>query len=261
MINDESRSTYSVIEPAQRTAARIVGLLYLVQMATGIFGQYVRDQLIVRGDAAKTALNITGANRLFRLSIAGDLITYILVIALIWALYILLRPVNKNLALLGVLFRMAENAILCVATINSLIVLKLLSGADYLKSFAANQLNSLVTLALGVQGLAMNVGFILLGLGSTVFAYLLLKSGYVPKALAAWGIFASLVLALVTLGIMVFPALAALGLTYMVPMGIYEVGLGFWLLFKGLKSGNDRESDGIDDGSSKSLSLQLPAFL
>jgi Domain of unknown function (DUF4386) len=261
MINDEPRSTYSVIEPAQRTAARIVGLLYLVQMATGIFGQYVRDQLIVRGDAAKTALNITGADRLFRFSIAGDLITYILVIALIWALYILLRPVNKNLALLGVLFRMAENAILCVATINSLIVLKLLSGADYLKSFAANQLNSLVTLALGVQALAMNVGFILLGLGSTIFAYLLLKSGYVPKALAAWGIFASLVLALVTLGIMVFPALAALGLTYMVPMGIYEVGLGFWLLFRGLKSGNDRESDGIDDGSSKSLSLQLPAFL
>jgi len=79
MINDESRGTYSVIEPAQRTAARIVGLLYLVQMATGIFGQYVRDRLIVRGDAAKTALNITGAERLFRLSIAGDLITYILV--------------------------------------------------------------------------------------------------------------------------------------------------------------------------------------
>jgi Domain of unknown function (DUF4386) len=261
MINDESRSTYSVIEPAQRTAARIVGLLYLVQMATGIFGQSVRDQLIVRGDAAKTAQNIIGAERWFRLSIAGDLITYILVIALIWALYILLRPVNKNLALLGVLFRMAENAILCVATINSLIVLKLLSGADYLNSFAANQLNSLVTLALGVQGLAMNVGFILLGLGSTVFAYLLLKSGYVPKALAAWGIFASLMLALVTLGIMVFPALAALGLTYMVPMGIYEVGLGFWLLFKGLKSGNDSEADCIHDGLGKSLSLRLPAFL
>ena len=261
MITDEASSTHPVITQAQRTAARVVGLLYLVQMATGIFGQYVRDQLIVRGDAAKTAQNITGAERLFRLSIAGDLITYILVIALIWALYILLRPVNKHLALLGVLFRLAENAILCVATINSLIVLKLLSGADYLNSFASNQLNSLVTLALGVQGLGMNVGFILLGLGSTVFAYLLLKSGYVPKALAAWGIFASLVLALVTLGIMVFPALAALGLTYMVPMGIYEVGLGCWLLFKGLKTGKDTETACIDKGSGKSLSLRLPAFL
>jgi hypothetical protein len=60
---------------------------------------------------------------------------------------------------------------------------------------------------------------------------------------------------------MVFPALAALGLTYMVPMGIYEVGLGFWLLFKGLKSGNGSEADCIDNGSGKSLSLRLPAFL
>jgi hypothetical protein len=261
MINDESHSTYPVIEPAQRTAARIVGLLYLVQMATGIFGQYVRDQLIVRGDAAKTAQNIIGAERLFRFSIVGDLITYILIIALIWALYILLRSVNKNLALLGILFRLAENAILCAATINSLAVLRLLSGADYLKTFSVNQLNSLATLALGVQGLAMNVGFILLGLGSTVFAYLLLKSRYVPKTLAIWGIFSSLVFALVTLGIMVFPALAALGLAYMVPMGIYEVGLGFWLLFKGLKSRNESEADCIYDGAGKPVSLRLPVFL
>ncbi len=47
--------------------------------------------------------------------------------------------------------------------------------------------------------------------------------------------FSSLLLALVTLIIIVFPALgASLGLTYMTPMGLYEVGLGFWLLIKGL---------------------------
>lgn len=249
-----------MIEPAQRVAARVVGLLYLIQMATGVFGQSVRDHLIVRGDAAKTAQNIVGSEPLFRLSIAGDLITYILVIALIWALYVLLRPVNRNWALLGVFFRLVENAILCVATINSLAVLRLLSGADYLKTFSINQLNSLATLALGVQGLAMNVGFILLGLGSAVFAYLLLKSGYIPKVLAIWGIFSSLVLALVTLGIMVFPTLAALGMAYMLPMGIYEVALGFWLLFKGLKPGNENEAN-CTDYSSKPLSLRLPVFL
>jgi hypothetical protein len=249
-----------MIEPAQRIAARIVGVLYLIQMATGVFGQYVRDQLIVRGDAAKTAQNIVGSERLFRLSIAGDLVTYILVIVLIWALYVLLRPVNRNLAVLGVLFRLAETAILCAATVNSLVVLRLLNSADYLKTFQANQLNSLATLALSVQGLAMNVGFILLGLGSTVFAYLLLKSRYVPKILATLGIFASLALALVTLSIMVFPTLAALGIAYMLPMGIYEVALGFWLLFKGLNARDDSEPNCIEY-SGKSLSLRLPIFL
>ena len=234
---DRPETTHSTIEPAQHTAAKVIGFLYLFQMATGVFGEsYVRGQLIV-GDATKTAQNIIRAERLFRLSIAGDLVTYTTVIVLIWALYVLLRPVNRNLVLLAVFFRLAENAVLCVASVNSLVALKLLSGADYLKTFEVSQLHSLARLALSAQGLEMNVGFILLGLGSTVFAYLLLKSRYVPKALAAWGIFSSLVLAIVTLAIIVFPSLGnVMGLAYMAPMGIYEVGLGLWLLIKGIQA-------------------------
>ena len=81
----------------------------------------------------------------------------------------------------------------------------------------------------------MNVGFILLGLGSAVFAYLLLKSRYIPKALAVWEIFSSLVLAIATLAFIVFPGFGIMGLAYMMPMGIYEVGLGLWLLVKGIR--------------------------
>jgi hypothetical protein len=231
------------ITPVQHTAAKVAGLLYLIQMATGVFGEvYARGQLIVRGDATKTAENIIANERLFRLSIAGDLVTYFVVIVLVWALYVLLRPVNKNLVLLGVFFRLVEIAVLCVATVNSLVVLKLLSGVDYLKNFDVSQLHSLVMLAYSAQGLAMSVGFILVGLGSTVFAYLLLKSRYVPKALAAWGIFSSLLLAVVTLAIMVFPGLGALGLSYMMPMGIYEVGLGLWLLINGIQAPREAAS-------------------
>ena len=234
---DRPETTHSTIEPAQHTAAKVIGFLYLFQMATGIFGEsFVRGQLVV-GDATKTAQNIIGAEWLFRLSITGDLVTYTGVIVLIWALYVVVRPVNKNLALLAVFFRLAENAVLCVATVSSLVALRLLSGADYLKTFEVSQLHSLAKLALSAQGLGMYVGFILLGLGSTVFAYLLLKSRYIPRALAAWGIFSSLVLAIVTLAIIVFPSLGnVMGLAYMAPMGIYEVGLGLWLLVKGIQA-------------------------
>jgi Domain of unknown function (DUF4386) len=70
-----------------------------------------------------------------------------------------------------------------------------------------------------------------------VFSYLWLKSGYIPRALASWGIFSALVLALVGLVIMVFPKVwEAVGLAYMVPMFFYEVGLGLWLLLKGLRT-------------------------
>jgi len=223
--------------PAQRTAAKIVGIIYPIQMATGIFGEiFVRGQLIVHDDAARTAENIMGSEQLFRLSIAGDLITYILVTVLTWALYVLLRPVNRHLALLGAFFRLSELAVLCLATVNSLVVLRLLSGVSYLKTFEANQLHSLVMLAYNTQGLAMSVGFILLGLGSSVFAYLLLRSRYVPKPLAALGIFSSLLLAIGSLTLIAFPGLGVIGMSYMMPMGLYEVGLGFWLLIKGIKA-------------------------
>ena len=228
-------ATYSAT-PAQHTAAKIIGIIYPIQMATGIFGEvFVRGQLIARGDPTKTAENIIASEQLFRLSIAGDLITYILVMVLTWAFYVLLRPVNRHLALLGAFFRLSELAVLCIATVNSLVVLRMLSGAPYLKTFDVNQVHSLVMLAYHTQGLGMSVGFVLLGLGSTVFAYLLLRSRYVPKAFAVLGIFSSLLLAIGTLAIIVFPRLGAIGMAYMMPMGLYEVGLGFWLLIKGIK--------------------------
>jgi len=225
------------------SAARVAGLLYVIQMATAVFGEvFVRGRLIARGDPAKTAENIMGAERLFRLSVAGDLLTYVAVIALTWCLYVVLRRVDENVALLGVLFRLAENAVLCVATVNSLAVLRLLSGAESLKAIEPSQRQALASLAIAVQGLGMSVGFILCGLGSAVFAYLLLRSRYVPSALAGLGIFGSLVLALVTLAGIVFPGLrAAAGMAYMAPMGLYEVGLGLWLLFKGIRTtGSER---------------------
>ena len=237
--------TRLAITPAQRAATRIVGVLYLIQMAVAIFGEsFVRGRLLVR-DAAQTAQNIIAHEGLFRLSIAGDLFVYTGVIVLAWAFYVLVRPINRNLALLALLFRLVENAVLCLATVNALVALKLLSAPAYLKAFETTQLHSLARLALNAQGLTMNVGFILLGLGSTVFAYLLLKSCYVPKTIAVLGICASLVLAVVTLAIIVFPRLAALGLTYMVPMFFYEVGLGLWLVVKGIRAPHSPASDDL----------------
>ncbi|MGH9750649.1 MAG: DUF4386 family protein [Candidatus Polarisedimenticolia bacterium] len=83
------------------------------------------------------------------------------------------------------------------------------------------------------------MGFILLGLGSAVFAYLLFKSRYVPRVLAGWGVFSSLLLAAYSLSIIAFPEAGALRIVPMLPMGIYEVTVGFWLLLGGatIKSG------------------------
>ena len=220
----------------QERAARLAGAMYLIQMATGVFTQiYARGSLIVRGDPTQTARNIMDSEALFRIGIASDLATYTAVLIATWALYVLLRPVNRSLALLAVMFRLMELAIHFNATVDSLGVLRVLSGAQYLKSLDSVQLHSMAQLALGVQGEAVNMGFILLGLGSAVFAFLLFKSQFIPRLLACWGVFASLLIAAYALSTIVFPMAAALQVVPMLPMGLYEVSLGVWLLLKGAK--------------------------
>jgi hypothetical protein len=212
--------------------------MYLITTATAFFSEFVvKSSLIVRGDATQTAQNIIASERLFRIGIASDLASAAGVVALTWSLYVLLRPVDRNLALLAAFWRLAEAAILCVMAVSSMVVLLLLSGADYLKTFEVGQLHSLARLVLGAQVAQYNVVFVLLGLGSTVFAYLLLKSRYVPRILAGWGVFASLLMATYALLSIVFPNTSkVLQLASYAPMGLYELILGPWLLLKGVNA-------------------------
>jgi hypothetical protein len=229
--------TYLAIEPAQRTAAKTVGFLYLFAMAVSIFGESVRGRLILPHDAVQTASGIGAAEALFRLSIVGDLIIYVCDIVLFWGLYVILKRVNKDVALLAAFFRLVETAILGVTTLTAFIALRLLSGADYLRAVDTAQLQALARGFLSIYGIGLSVGFVFLGLGSAVFSYLWLQSRYIPRGLAGLGIFASLLMAIMSLVTMVFPVVwERVGMAYMMPMGLYEVGLGLWLLIKGLKA-------------------------
>ena len=215
--------------------ARFTGAMYLIQMATGVFTQvYARGSLTVRGDATQTAQNIIASEQLFRVGIAGDLATYTAVLLATWGLYVLLRPIDRNLAILAVFFRLVELAIHFGATLNSLTLLRLLSGARYLDGIEQPELHALAYLALGAQASAVNVGFILLGFGSAIFGYLFFKARSIPRLLSGWGMFSSILLAAYAVSIVVFPGAASLRLIPMLPMGIYEVSLGLWLLLRGV---------------------------
>lgn len=220
----------------QSEAARLAGFIYLLTMATGIFASfYVPSQLYVSGDVAQTASNIIAHETLFRLGIASDLFTFIIDVVLIWALYVLLKPVDKNLALLASFWRVMESAILCMATGNKFVGLQFLSNADHLKAFDPNQSYALAKVALNSYGSDYIAGAICLGLGSTIFSYLLFRSNYIPKALALLGIVSSLFLALGHFAIIIFPEIRGVFPIGYLPIALYEVALGFWLLIKGIK--------------------------
>ena len=72
-----------------------------------------------------------GIGTLFRLSLAGDLMIYPFVVVLFWGIYIILKPVNKDVALLGAFFRLIQQAILAVTIFFGFIALRLLSAPKY----------------------------------------------------------------------------------------------------------------------------------
>ena len=77
-----------------------------------------------------------------------------------------------------------------------------------------------------------------------MFSYVWLQSRYIPRALAWLGIFGSLILTVFSLATMVFPRVwEVMGMAYMMPMGFYEVGLGLWLLIKGIQAPPPETSD------------------
>jgi hypothetical protein len=227
----------STIDESQRKAARVVGFTYLLTDATAVFAEFVvRSRLIVYANAAKTAANIMASERLFRLGIATELITFATVVVLIAALYVTLKPVNRSLALLAVFWRLVEASICVVMTLSSFNVLGLLSGATYLRTFETDRLQALTMLSITAHDNGYNVAMIFFGLGSTVFSYLWFKSRYIPRALAAWGVFSSLLVVASTLAFVVFPNLAdILGPSFYMPILTFELGLGLWLLIKGLR--------------------------
>ena len=232
------------VSRSQREAARLIGASYLVAMATAVFGFYVRGQMVVPGNATATALNIVNSTTLFRASIASDITTFVIDVLLIASLYVTLAPIKRTVALIATLWRLIETAVLLVVTLNGFAALRLLSDADYLHVMEPGQLHALARLSLAAYASGYNVGFVFLGLGSTAFAYLWLRSGYIPKALALLGIGASLLLAVCNFIFILFPDAARIvGPVYMLPLGLFEVSMGVWLLLKGLRSNESEAKD------------------
>ena len=198
--------------------ARLAGLLYVVTNATAIFAFVIRGRVLGRGDIAQS-------QSLFRLAIASELLTIAGVLMLLATLYVLLKPFGHGIALAGLLWRLAENLTLAIVVIAEFAMLRFADAPKAIRTL------------LGVYGDGFRIGFFFLGLGSMAFAFLWLKSRYMPPALAWIGIGGSIVMAAAELGIIIAPPLASvLQMAYMAPMGVFEIFGGFWLMLRGIRT-------------------------
>lgn len=221
--------------------ARAAGLLYLIIIIAGIFAEFfVRQSLIVPGDATTTASNIMASERLFRAGIAGDLVMIMSDVALALVFYVLLKPVSNSLALLATFFRLAQATILGINLLNLFFVLQLLSGADYLTVFGVDQVQALVLLFLNGHSIGYAIGLVLFGLSLSALGYLVFKSGYFPRVLGVLLIVASAGYLIDSFARFLLPTYdnyeAILTLIVFLPAFIGELSMCLWLLLKGIKA-------------------------
>ncbi len=229
----------SSIDDSQRTAAKIAGLSYLLTIAIVVFANYaLLNPLIVPGNAAETARNIVTHETQFRIVAVCFLIYSAGVVVLLTALYLILRPVNRGLALVAALFRLVFALLWLLTTLNLLNALRLLGSASYLQVFEANRLQALARLHIAAGFDDYYVGLPFFGLAATVCAYLWLKSNYIPKGLAAFGVISSAWCVICAFVFLIFPHFNKIVNDYWFdsPMAIFELALSFCLLFKGLRS-------------------------
>ncbi|MBI2330599.1 MAG: DUF4386 domain-containing protein, partial [Chloroflexi bacterium] len=175
-------NTRTISETSPQVYARIGGVLYLIIIFAGALGQiFIRGKLIVPGDAASTATNLMASQSLWRIGIAGDILMHVFDIPLMLILYLLLKPVNKNLAAAAVLFNLIQTAVLVVNKLNLLMPLFLLGNAEYLKALELQQLQALAYLPLRLHDYGFGIGLIFFGCVCLVQGYLIFRSGFLPK--------------------------------------------------------------------------------
>ncbi|WP_349740509.1 DUF4386 domain-containing protein [Roseateles cavernae] len=222
------------LERSPQLCLRITGLLYLAIIALGLFGEaVVRGSLVVAGDAAATAARIAAEPLLWRAGIAGDLLMHVLDLPVILALYYLLRPVSRRLALLATWFNLVQTAVLAANKLNLLLPILLLEGSG--QAFSAAQLQALTRLAINLHAYGFGIGLIFFGIACLLRGWLIARSGFLPRPLGLLLLLAGLSYLLNSFALLLAPKLAAaLFPAILLPAFIGELALALWLIVKGV---------------------------
>jgi hypothetical protein len=213
--------------------ARVAGVAMLLSIAFGLLGEIVLPGRIVVGrDAAATAANILGHPTLFRLSFAAYLVEALCDIALCVFFYILLRPVDRRLALLSAFFGIASMVTYAVAQSSFFASSLVLGDSPGMGAFTLDQRNALAYLAIRVSGTIASLFLCLYGIASMIRGYLIARSTYLPKILGILFIIGGAGFFLRSATYLLAPKYSSPVL--LLPMALAGIPMMGWLLFKGI---------------------------
>ena len=173
-----------------RLTARMIGVFYLLTIVTGIFAQaFISERLVVSGDGAATAVNILTHKSLYESGFTIYMIEMVCQMAMTALFFILLKPVNRSVALVELCLGLAGCIIKTFSRVFYLAPLFVLGGASYLSAFNPEQLQSLSLLFLKVNDRGAGIALAFFGFESLLQGYLVFRSTFLPRIL---GVLASI---------------------------------------------------------------------
>lgn len=197
----------------------------------------VLSKFNVPGDALATAKNIMANTFLFRVGIGIELLLTIGLVVLGLALYVLLKSINKHLALLALVLKLVEATLMGVTVLLPFIALGFMQTDASSMVVTQEQLQMPLGLLFNAHTSITAVPMVFLGLDMMLFCYLFLKSKYIPRLLAGFGILSFALILVQSLLFILAPEYAAMPINqilFWAPSGLFEIVIGLWLLIKGI---------------------------
>jgi len=222
-------------ERSQIRYARLAGFMYLFLIAIYLLGVMIASRFEVPGNIAETTHRVMEHELLFRFGLALGSLNALCAVLLAVSLYVAVRAIDKNLALLALAFQLVYAAAGAALDLIDYAVLKQQMIAYSSGIVDTRQLQALADLHSFLQSAAMNIVVILYGTGSILFFYLFLKAKTIPRILAALGLFASVLVPLTGFVSLILPHPSRMLQIGWLPMFAAEISVGLWLLFKGIK--------------------------
>jgi hypothetical protein len=222
--------------PNPQAYARLGGAMYLLIIGIGIVGELVtRAEIVASGNAAATAENLVRAQGWWRAGIASNLVMHLCDVGVMLALYVLLRPVNRNLARLAVLFNLIQTAVMVTTDLVLVVPLLLLGEAPYLAAFTLQQRQTMAYVAIRLQDYGFGFGLVFFGVTCLVTGQLIRKAAYLPRLLGVLMQLAGVCYVVNSFALVLSPAAASQLVPYiLLPPFVAELSLASWLLVKGV---------------------------
>ena len=225
----------SSTERTQIFYARVAGFVYLLLIALFMSGEFLISGIVGNGSFATAAQNVASSEHLYRFALILQTMTSVFTVVLAYALYVTVAPINQRLAQVALIFRLGEIFVGAVAVIFSFDQLRIYLSFNAAKNANLEQWQALFAVARNAHFVGFNIATLFFSFGSILFFSLFFRSRYLPKIQSAFGIFASIMVALTSIGSLVVPEYADIVQFGFAPIFISEIVTGLWLLCRGIK--------------------------